>query len=174
MTRHIILAFLVISTMHLNGCMVDSPSFTTELNIGKEAPNFELENISGETVSLEDLSGKIVLLDFWATWCTPCVVVMPILENLQKEFPENLVVLGINFQEPKEAILDFLKEKDLSVKSLMDPEALVAKTYQVNALPTQILIDQEGRLVARHVGLLPPVNQLFKPMIKTLLDESGQ
>ena len=113
-----------------------------------------------------------VLLDFWATWCTPCVVVMPILEDLQKEFPENLVVLGINFQESKEAILAFLEDKDLSVKSLMDPEALIARDYQVDALPTQILIDQEGRLVARHVGLLPSVSQLFRPMIRKLLDES--
>ena len=143
MLRHILLVLLVISTMHLNGCNDDSPKSTPTLNIGEAAPNFELENISGETVSLKNLSGKIVLLDFWATWCTPCVVVMPILEDLQKEFPENLVVLGINFQESKEAILAFLEDKDLSVKSLMDPEALIARDYQVDALPTQILIDKD-------------------------------
>ena len=172
MPRQIFLALLFISTMQLNGCKDDSPASIPELNIGKAAPNFELENISGEMVSLKDLSGKIVLLDFWATWCTPCVVVMPILEDLQKEFPENLVVLGINFQESKEAILAFLEDKDLSVKSLMDPDALVAKTYQVDALPTQILIDQEGRLMARHIGLFPSVRKLFRPIIKKLLDES--
>ena len=88
------------------------------------------------------------------------------------EYAQNLVVLGINFQESKEAILAFLEDKDLSVKSLMDPEALVAKTYQVDALPTQILIDQEGRLMARHIGLFPSVRKLFRPIIKKLLDES--
>jgi thiol-disulfide isomerase/thioredoxin len=171
MPRYIILMLLFISTMHLNGCKDDPLPSIIELKIGKAAPNFELENISGETVSLENLSGKIVLLDFWATWCPPCVVVMPILESLQKEFPENLVVLGINFQESKEAISAFLESRDLSVESLMDPEALVAETYQVDAIPTQILIDQNGQLVARHVGLLPPVGEFFRPMIKTLLDE---
>ena len=171
-------AFLILILTLSTSCFygeTDSPeTLLPESSARTAAPPFELTDVNGETVSLESLRGKVVLLDFWATWCAPCIMIMPILEELQAEFPDDLVLLGVNFQEAKEDVSAFLNDRELNVRALLDSQAEVADLYQVDSLPTQILIDQEGRIVARQIGLLPPVATYFRPMIQQLLDQAGQ
>lgn len=121
--------------------------------IGEESTDFTLKDLSGRQVNLQSLRGKVVLLNFWASWCGPCRIEMPVLERLQKEFKAaGLVVLGINDEEPSIA-LNYLKKNHLTFRSLVDAEQSVSILYQVRAIPTVIIIDREGKIAFQGVGL---------------------
>jgi thiol-disulfide isomerase/thioredoxin len=120
---------------------------------GEELTDFTLKDLSGEQVNLKSLRGKVVLLNFWASWCGPCRIEMPVLERLQKEFKAaGLVVLGINDEEPSIA-LDYLKKNRLTFRSLVDTDQSVGVLYQVRAIPTVIIVDREGKIAFQGVGL---------------------
>lgn len=132
------------------------------LNVGTDAPDWELKDTTGATVKLSDLRGKVVLMDFWATWCPPCREVMPKLQKMHTDLAsKGLVVLGMNTWEDtrsKEAtpestlkkVTDFLEKNKYSYRNIMGSDA-VAKTYAVSGIPTFYLINHEGKIV--HVGV---------------------
>jgi peroxiredoxin len=123
------------------------------VKVGEEAPNFQLRDLAGNMVTLSQLRGKVVLLNFWATWCGPCRFEMPVLERLQKEFRKaGLVVFGVNDEEPGTA-LNYLKRNRITFKSLVDSEQKVSILYQVRAIPTVIIVDREGKIAFHGIGL---------------------
>jgi len=81
------------------------------VEIGKRAPQFTLQDMSGREVSLGDYRGKIVILDFWATWCGPCRMTMPMLDDIQKEYEGKLSVLAVNLQEPKSVVREYILQE---------------------------------------------------------------
>jgi peroxiredoxin/outer membrane lipoprotein-sorting protein len=120
--------------------------------IGTLAPEFTLRNLKGEEVRLSDLRGKIVVLDFWATWCPPCRLSMPTLELLSRQFEDKgLMVLGIDDEDPKEQSA-FLVSFGYSFSSLVDPAARVKTLYNVEGIPATILIDRQGKIKTYDVG----------------------
>jgi len=123
--------------------------------IGKAAPELSLPALTGETVKLADLRGKIVVLDFWATWCEPCRKQMPGLAKLYEQTREQgVVVLGVNDDETPEKARDFLKEFGYEWPSLFDgKDKLARKQFKVDAIPTLVLIDREGVVAAYEVGM---------------------
>ena len=123
--------------------------------VGKPAEDFTRNDLSGNTFRLEELRGKVVLLNFWATWCTPCRIDLPHIEALHREFSEQgLVVLGVN-SEPAALAAHFFAEQGYSFPSLVDIGDQVARRYSVKSLPTTIVIDRSGNISNYLVGLHP-------------------
>ena len=124
-----------------------------KVDVGDRAPSFELAGDSGAGARLEDYRGKYVLLNFWATWCPPCIQELPSLNTLHREMePNGLVVLGISVDENKEAYEQFLDRFDVSFPTVRDPEMAVASRYGTSMYPETYLIDRDGRVVRKYVG----------------------
>ena len=127
--------------------------------------------MDGKTYKLSDLKGKVVLIDFWATWCPPCREELPIIEKLHREFKDkNLVVLGISNEE-RETIEDFLKNNPLTFPILLDEKRKVAKSYRVVAIPRLLLIDKTGKIRKDILGYNPKNEEILRELIEKLLKE---
>lgn len=133
-----------------------APVLTSQLAVGNPAPGFSLGAAAdGETVRLEDQRGKVVLLNFWATWCGPCRIEMPLLQQAYESYgADGLVVLGVDFDETAEQVQAFGRQLALSFPLLLDPGGAVQQLYRVPGYPTSAVIDREGELVAYHIGVL--------------------
>ena len=117
------------------------------------APDFTLSNVGEQQVSLRQYRGKVVLLNFWATWCIPCREEMPGLEQLHQTFQQqDLVILAINLKEGAEQVKAFFQKRTLSFPALLDQNGAVFRDYSVAGMPTTYLIGRDGRLLARSVG----------------------
>ena len=121
--------------------------------VGEPAQDFSLQDLKGRTFRLRDLRGKIVLLDFWASWCGPCRIDLPHIEALQREHSrEELVVLGVN-SESAPLARSFMQRQGYSFPSLVDEGYEVSDQYQATSLPTIVIVDREGNIAAYLVGL---------------------
>ena len=120
---------------------------------GWDAPHFGALTATGESVTLADYRGKVLMVTFWATWCVPCRKEMPALEELQFKFGDRgLRVIGINFKEDEAKIRHFAKLYGLSFPLLLDTTGSITKTYGVVAFPTTFLIGRDGKPIALAVG----------------------
>ncbi len=118
-----------------------------------EAPGFVLMDVMGREFSLEDLRGRVVVLNFWATWCPPCKEEMKSLDELNRMLKDmGVTVVAVNDFEPKERVVDFARRHNYSFTILIDEKGVVSERYRVVVLPTTYIIDREGRAVARVVG----------------------
>jgi peroxiredoxin len=121
--------------------------------LGKEAPNFTLKTVKGESVQIKKLRGKVVLLSFWASWCGPCRQEMPVIEKLGQQYRDKgLMVFGVN-DEDRETIQDYIKENGYSFPTLVDEEQEASNLYNVHAIPTMVVLDREGNVASYRVGL---------------------
>ena len=119
------------------------------------APDFKLNDMDGESFSLHDYRGKVVLVNFWATWCPPCRKEMPALEALYKKLGgDSFAVLAVNQWEDPDHVFAYTGELNVfpTFPILFDPESAISEDYGVKGLPTSFLIDKKGRLVYRAVG----------------------
>ena len=129
------------------------PSRQAENPYGKEAPDFTLKTFKGATVQLSKLRGKVVLLSFWASWCGPCRVEMPVVEKLSHQFrDQGFLVFGVN-DEDRDTIRDYIKENGYSFPTLVDEGQEALKLYRVGAIPTTVVIDREGKIASYQVGM---------------------
>jgi len=118
------------------------------------APDFVSENLRGGKTGLADYRGKLVLLNFWATWCRPCRAEMPDMEKLWQKYREQgFVVVAVSSDEAsKKQVETFSKLLGLSFPILLDPEAEVSELYKVSGMPTSFLIDVNGNIISRIIG----------------------
>jgi outer membrane lipoprotein-sorting protein/peroxiredoxin len=120
---------------------------------GQMAADFKLKSVAGKEISLQELKGNFVLLDFWATWCGPCRRDLPAVEKLHQEFrSKGLMVLGVNGGEDSETVSQFLRTSKLSYPVLLTSDNEVMQSYSVTAFPTVVLLDADGKIVFYHVG----------------------
>jgi len=113
----------------------------------------QLKDVYGNTVSLSDFRGKVVFLNFWATWCAACVVEMPSMDKLHHRFKDkDFVMIAINLQESDIQVKAFFKKMKLSFTALLDSNGEVATGLAVNALPTTFVLDKKGRIVGAAIG----------------------
>ena len=120
------------------------------------APAFEAKALSGEVVTRAGLKGKVILMNFWATWCPPCRAEIPEMIALQAEFKDQIVVLGVSEDEaPPEQVLKFAKQKGINYPIAMSSDKLTKDFGGVEALPTTFLIDTQGRVVQKHRSVHP-------------------
>ena len=125
------------------------------LETGSPAPDFALEAADGTMVRLDDYLGDVVLLNFWATWCAPCRIEMPLLQSTFESFrDQGLIVLGIDFDESADLVASFGDELGLTFPLLLDPGGKIQQQYKVRGYPTTVVLDREGRIQSYHIGIL--------------------
>jgi thiol-disulfide isomerase/thioredoxin len=120
-----------------------------------EAPLFTLENLDGDKVSLKDYRGKIVFVNFWATWCGPCRMEIPHFVKLSDKYEEDLVILGISVDNPKDydKIPDFSSNYNINYPILLDKRGEANYLYGgIQSIPTTFVLDREGKALGRIVG----------------------
>jgi thiol-disulfide isomerase/thioredoxin len=117
------------------------------------APDFTLADLNKKQITLSGLKGKVVFLNFWATWCAPCVQEMPTMERLHQELgPKGLVVLAVNYQEDAKDVKEFFSKHKLTFTALLDFDANVAESYRTWGLPMTVIVNKRGELVGKAAG----------------------
>lgn len=167
-SRHLLLAIavaIIISTI----IIIENPFYAAKkdlniddlpsgrkigTNVGDVAPQFTLSAIDGRTISLTDFRGKVVFINFWATWCAFCLAEMPDIQQVHEEFGDSLVILGINRAESIEQQKRFLNslDREITYNLLLDPTDSAASLYGVRAMPTSYIINPEGVITDRFLG----------------------
>ena len=149
----------------------DKPAGAEAALLGKPAPAIDLDAYEGGKFALADHQGKsVVLVDFWATWCGPCVKELPLLIEVADAFKDKgLAFRAVNLREDKEKIAKFQATKDLKFPVALDPKGEVAKAYGVTGIPTCVLVDKAGVVRAVHVGYSPQVKDILTKEIEALL-----
>lgn len=132
---------------------LDQSAQTGSLTEGQTPPNFQLLLDDGRRLSLQDLRGQPVLLNFWATWCGPCRLEMPEVVRAAATSPD-LVVLAINVQESLEQIQPFAEEFQMMLPVVRDTDGDLRNLYEVRGMPTSVFIDREGKIFTIWPGIL--------------------
>lgn len=141
-------------------------SYAQELNIGDQAPEFELPGADGEMVSLYNIKSKVIILDFWASWCAPCLkAVKTTLKPLYDAYDRSEVeIIGISNDINEDKWRGAINKWGLTWKNVWDPDQSLAGSYQVVAIPTYFIIDTNGKVLASNVNS----SQLKGEVIKAL------
>lgn len=130
--------------------------------VGAEAPDFDLPTPDGGRLRLRDLRGKAVLVNFWATWCSPCRAEMPTMQAVYDQYTDQgFTIVGINMREPASVLPPFLRELGISFPVAID-DGTTAQAYQVINIPASFFIDPDGIIRARYLG----------PMSRSVMDAS--
>jgi thiol-disulfide isomerase/thioredoxin len=139
---------------------------------GAAAPAFQLHSSGSADLSLSDLKGQVVLINFWASWCGPCRQEMPVLEQLYKKYKgAGFTLLGVNV-EPKSADAEgFLKSTPVSFPILFDTDSKVSKLYEVSGMPSTVILDRAGKVRYVHHGYKPGEESEYLDQIRTLVRE---
>jgi thiol-disulfide isomerase/thioredoxin len=148
----------------------ESKNIAMHESVGKPAPSFELESLDNKVFVLEEHRGKVVVIDFWATWCGPCVRAMPQYAEIIKKFdPEKLVFVGVNEAEKPEVISRFLELREWKLHVVLDRDQAVAKKYGAGAIPHTVIIGPDGKIEWAHVGFHDSTPKAFEEALKKLL-----
>lgn len=143
-----------------------------ELTDHPPAPDFTLPNLQGGKVSLSDFRGKLLMLNFWASWCVSCREEMPAMERLYQRYKnQGFVILGVNIKDEKESALSFVEELKITFPIAFDPKGKVGLVYGAWGIPTTYLIDAKGMALARVVGSADWYSPGARELVEKLLDE---
>jgi peroxiredoxin len=139
-----------------------------------DAPDFELENLAGETISLSSYRGKLVFLNFWATWCGPCRSEMPSMQVLYDSLGnDSFEIVAIDLQESRKAVQAFVDEFEFTFPVLLDSSGRVGSQYGARSIPTTYLIDTEGRAIGFFIGSRSWEGPEIKNYFETLLEKNS-
>jgi cytochrome c biogenesis protein CcmG/thiol:disulfide interchange protein DsbE len=151
----LVLVALIVLPLLTGSCQSGSDSAQIA-RVGKPAPDFTLPALDGQTVALSDLQSEPVMVNFWATWCGPCVHEMPFIQEVYEVWSEKgLVLLAVNIGESQPQVHSFMQENRLSFLVLLDGTGEVAERYSVRGIPTTVLVDSEGVIRNIKVGSYP-------------------
>lgn len=165
-----------------SSAVAESPAVTSLLkrldlrgySSGTPPPPFSGHTLEARQVSMADLRGKVMVVNFWASWCRECRPEMPALERLHRELaPRGLAVIGINAREDREAVRRYAKDLDLTYALVLDPDGKINASYGVVGLPTTVVVGRDGRAVALAVGPREWASAPARAFIEALLAESA-
>jgi len=140
--------------------------------VGSPAPAFGGRTLAGDSVALSDLRGKVVLLNFWATWCTPCRHETPFLDSLHaRRSPQGLEVVGVSMDAPHAGgeVADFVREFGVRYTILLDPQMRGEALYRVVGLPATFLVDRDGTLRWMRFGPVSDTDRDFLDALESVL-----
>lgn len=141
--------------------------------VGDLAPNFQLSTLDGQPTSLQQLKGKAVILNFWASWCEPCRTEMPALTEIYRLYEkEGLMVIGVNIAENDVSVMQFVKQYRLQFPIWMDRNREVVELYKIGPLPSTYFIDPDGKIAYIHEGPLQ-LNELRNIVLQLLPRSEG-
>ena len=141
-------------------------------SVSGPAPNFTLKSMSGKNMKLSEMTGNVVLINFWASWCGPCRQEMPLLNDLHNKYePLGFTVLGVNVEEQSEAARGFINDYPVDFPVLLDSKNQVSKLYNVVAMPTTVVVDRDGNMRFLHKGYKPGDEEEYRNMVKKLIRE---
>jgi thiol-disulfide isomerase/thioredoxin len=148
------------------------PTGTESAMVGKPAPDFDLELLGGGKFRLSQNKGKVVVLDFWATWCGPCLQAMPQVEQVTGEFRDrNVQLVAVNLQEESKQITSMLQRHKLNPMVALDRDGAVAEKYAANAIPQTVVIDRDGTIARLFVGGGPHLGDQLREAINAVLKD---
>jgi thiol-disulfide isomerase/thioredoxin len=151
--------------------LVASPALA--VGVGDAAPTFSARSLHGEsTLSLSAYRGKVVYLDFWASWCAPCLTSLPLLEKLRKEFPsDRFQILAVNVDREPDKARSFLARHPIGYPSASDPEGRLPASFGIETMPTSFLIDERGVVRLVHPGFRASDIDSIREHVRTLLEK---
>ncbi len=172
-----ILPILLTLALVVAGCQpLSEPSDETSptapvkgIHVGDLAPDFQLQNLDGQVISLSGLRGKPVLINFWATWCPPCVYEMPYMQQIHEEWSATgLVVLAVDIGESPSTVENFMQNNNLSLPVLLDTKQDVATSYGIRSIPTTFFIDKNGIIQDKKIGAFQNKAEIEKHLSKII------
>lgn len=140
--------------------------------VGKPAPDFAAKSDSGRNVRLSELRGQVVLINFWASWCSPCRQELPLLSKIYSQYRgAGFALLAVNVDDNRKDAEGMLKRLDLKFPTLFDGNKRVAKLYGVDTMPATLVIDRDGRVRYVHRGYYDGYERKYEQQVRELLKE---
>ncbi len=181
MNKRLRIALIIVSTVVLviAGCSSSPapqastpssiPASNEGIQVGNVAPDFQLPNLDYESMSLSELRGKPVVLNFWATWCPACIDEMPYLQEIHEEYSDDgLMLLAIDVGESQSQVEKFLQRNNLSLPVLLDTSGVVAQKYRILNIPTTFFIDGDGVIQEKRIGAFINAAQIEEQLSKIM------
>ncbi len=165
MTRHVfrwaLAMALALGVTHVQAEEMNTP-----------APDFTLKSRQGENLRLQDFRGEVVMLNFWASWCGPCRQEMPLMDDIYTRYKDlGFTILAVNVDENADEAHRFLDKVPVSYPILYDPESDVSEKYEVQAMPTTVMIDRDGNARFLHHGYQPGYEDDYEKQVRQLVRE---
>ena len=142
------------------------------LSIGDTAPDFTLKDLQGNNLNLTEQRGQIIVINFWASWCGPCRKEMPYLQKIHEKYSAlGVAVWGVNVEQENQAGRDFLADLTLTFPIFFDQSNTISASYQVEAMPTTVIVDRDGKIRYVFRGFKDGYDKKYVKAIKTLIRE---
>ena len=140
--------------------------------IGNMAPNFTLKSSAGRNVKLSEHRGEVIMINFWATWCGPCRQEMPLLNRIHEQYRKaGFTLLGVNIDDRPEVAQSMAKKLGVTFPVLFDAGKRVSRLYDVNAMPSTVLIDRDGKVRYIHLGYRSGYETRYESQVRELLKQ---
>lgn len=151
----------------------ESERGSVHAEVGKPAPDLSIQSLNGKgNLSLESLQGKVIIVDFWATWCAPCKASFPKLEELSKKIGDNLVIIGVSVDDERTGVVEFAKENGATFAVGWDEGHRIAERWNVKNMPTTFVVDASGKVRHIHAGYHDGETDEMEKEVLALMDES--
>lgn len=139
-----------------------------------EAPDFTLQSIEGKSISLSDYKGKIVILDFWATWCPPCRKAIPDLVDLKEKYKNDIEIIGIALDDAstKQEVKPFAEQMKINYPVVYGNIPLTQEYGNIRSIPTSFVLDAEGKIAAKHIGYVS--KQVYENDIQQIMETNNE
>ena len=159
--RLVLVAFIVLSSMHSHAVAVQD-----------EAPDFTLKSLAGNNLRLEEYRGRVVLINFWASWCGPCRQEMPLLDRLHRRYEDTgFAVLGVNVEGEVEPAQEIVDKTKVTFPVLIDEGQKVSEMYNLEAMPSTVVGDRDGVVRYIHLGYKPGDEAKYVEVVQALIRE---
>lgn len=127
--------------------------------------------LASNELNIEQYKGKVVYVDFWASWCVPCRKSFPWMNEMHQKYGKDLVVIGVNVDQEKTLANQFINETSPQFKIIFDTKGVLATEYQVAAMPSSFIVDRQGKIVFKHLGFHEKKKSIYESEIQQLINQ---